>query len=132
MVERQNLAEAPKRVQKNGGAPGVDGVGTKDLRPFLKLHWERIRAELLNGTDEPQPVRRVEIPSHPAFSRGWISGPADVPLEAAEVPRTETPGPKNLALPAKEQEFRPDHGEPRTPHRCIEPSDSPTGEPKGQ
>ena len=34
----------------------------KDLRLYLRQHWERIRTELLNGTYEPQPVRRVEIP----------------------------------------------------------------------
>lgn len=62
MVERDNMREALKRVEKNDGAPGVDGMGTKDLRPFLQQHWARIRTELLNGTYEPQPVRRVEIP----------------------------------------------------------------------
>ncbi|HWI51358.1 MAG TPA: group II intron reverse transcriptase/maturase [Symbiobacteriaceae bacterium] len=62
MVERNNMREALKRVEKNDGAPGVDGMGTKDLRPFLQQHWDRIRTELLNGTYEPQPVRRVEIP----------------------------------------------------------------------
>lgn len=62
MVERDNMREALKRVEKNDGAPGVDGMGTKDLRPFLKQHWDRIRADLLNGTYEPQPSRRVEIP----------------------------------------------------------------------
>ncbi len=62
MVERDNMREALKRVEKNDGAPGVDGMGTKDLRPFLQQHWARIRTELLNGTYEPQPVQRVEIP----------------------------------------------------------------------
>ena len=62
MVERSNMLAALKRVEKNGGSPGVDGMETKDLRPYLRQHWERIRTELLNGTYEPQPVRRVEIP----------------------------------------------------------------------
>jgi RNA-directed DNA polymerase len=32
------------------------------LAPFLKEHWPAIRAQLLDGTYKPQPVRRVEIP----------------------------------------------------------------------
>src|SRR6266478_2917650 len=31
-------------------------------RDNLKQHWPTIRAQLLNGTYEPQPVRRMEIP----------------------------------------------------------------------
>ena len=34
----------------------------EDLAPYLKEHWPAIRAQLLDGTYEPQPVRRVEIP----------------------------------------------------------------------
>jgi RNA-directed DNA polymerase len=29
---------------------------------YLKQHWPVIREQLLNGTYEPKPVRRVEIP----------------------------------------------------------------------
>jgi RNA-directed DNA polymerase len=32
------------------------------LTDRLKQHWPAIREQLLNGTYEPQPVRRVEIP----------------------------------------------------------------------
>jgi RNA-directed DNA polymerase len=33
-----------------------------ELASYLKSHWPAIRAELLDGTYKPQPVRRVEIP----------------------------------------------------------------------
>ena len=32
------------------------------LGDYLKHHWPVIREQLLNGTYEPKPVRRVEIP----------------------------------------------------------------------
>ena len=61
-LERQNMLRALQRVERNGGAPGVDGMTVEDLRPFLRMHWERIRGEVLQGRYTPQPVRRVEIP----------------------------------------------------------------------
>jgi RNA-directed DNA polymerase len=70
MLERGNMLQALQRVEANGGAPGVDGMRTKDLRPFLKDHWKRIREELLAGTYRPKPVRRVEIPKPDGGKRG--------------------------------------------------------------
>jgi len=37
-------------------------MGVEELKPYLKQHWTRLRAQLLSGSYEPQPVRRVEIP----------------------------------------------------------------------
>jgi len=34
----------------------------EDLALYLKEHWPTIRAQLLDGSYQPQPVRRVEIP----------------------------------------------------------------------
>lgn len=62
VVERSNMLRALHRVESNKGAAGVDGMEIKNLRPYLKEHWPRIREELLKGTYRPQPVRRVEIP----------------------------------------------------------------------
>jgi RNA-directed DNA polymerase len=62
VVERNNMANALKRVRKNRGAPGIDGMTVDDLTEFLKDNWKRIREELLAGTYIPSPVRRVEIP----------------------------------------------------------------------
>jgi RNA-directed DNA polymerase len=62
IVERDNLKEALARVKRNKGAPGVDGMTVEALGAHLKDHWPTIRAQLLDGSYEPQPVRRVEIP----------------------------------------------------------------------
>jgi len=55
------MERAYKRVTSNKGAAGVDGVETTDLRAVLTERWPRIKAEILEGTYKPQPVRRVEI-----------------------------------------------------------------------
>jgi group II intron reverse transcriptase/maturase len=62
VLERNNLHCALKQVQRNKGAPGVDGMTVDDLPEYLKHNWLRIREDLLNGTYKPKPVRRVEIP----------------------------------------------------------------------
>jgi group II intron reverse transcriptase/maturase len=62
VVERGNLLEALKRVKRNKGSAGVDGMTTEELAPYLQLHWPRLREELLAGRYQPQPVRRVSIP----------------------------------------------------------------------
>jgi RNA-directed DNA polymerase len=62
VLARENLAEALKRVEQKAGAPGIDGMSTKELRPWLKDHWPQIRSALDAGTYRPQPVRRVMIP----------------------------------------------------------------------
>jgi group II intron reverse transcriptase/maturase len=61
-LARGNLAEALRRVEQNAGAPGIDGMSTKELRPWLHCHWPGIRSALDAGTYRPQPVRRVMIP----------------------------------------------------------------------
>jgi RNA-directed DNA polymerase len=62
VVERPNLLAALKRVRENKGSPGVDGMTVKELPAFLKVHWPRLREELIAGRYQPQPVRRVMIP----------------------------------------------------------------------
>jgi len=62
VLRRENLFRALARVQRNKGAPGVDGVTVEDLPDLLRAHWPRIKEELLSGRYRPAPVRRVEIP----------------------------------------------------------------------
>jgi RNA-directed DNA polymerase len=62
VVERENLKKALAQVKRNKGAAGVDAMSVDDLPAYLEEHWLTIRAQLLEGTYKPQPVRRVEIP----------------------------------------------------------------------
>lgn len=62
VVTRENASAAWLAVKRNGGAPGIDRMTTKQLRDHVREHWETIRGKLLAGTYVPSPVRRVEIP----------------------------------------------------------------------
>src|SRR2546430_12547748 len=62
VCERESLKEALRQVKGNKGSAGMDGVTVDQLTDYLKQHWPVIREQLLNGTYEPKPVRRVEIP----------------------------------------------------------------------
>src|SRR5258708_3976307 len=62
ICERENLKEALQRVKANKGSAGVDGMTVGGIADYLKQHWPAIREQLLSGTYEPRPVRRVEIP----------------------------------------------------------------------
>ena len=61
-MSRGNLNRAYKRVKKNKGAGGVDGMKVDELLQYLRDNGEEIRQSILAGKYQPQPVRRVEIP----------------------------------------------------------------------
>ncbi|AXN41490.1 group II intron reverse transcriptase/maturase [Peribacillus butanolivorans] len=62
ILERENLIQALKRVERNKGSHGVDGMPVQNLRPHLATEWYNMKTALLQGTYQPQPVRRIEIP----------------------------------------------------------------------
>ncbi len=62
ILHSDNLNLAYKRVKKNGGSHGIDGMQVDELLHFLRGHGEAIRQAILEGKYRPQPVRRVEIP----------------------------------------------------------------------
>lgn len=55
ILSNQNINEAYKRVYRNKGANGVDGITVEELKSYLR---SQIRQRKYN----PQPVLRVEIP----------------------------------------------------------------------
>ena len=62
VVERGNMLNAFRRVVSNKGGAGVDAMGVDELKSYLQTHWEHIKEQLQEGSYQPQPVRRVEIP----------------------------------------------------------------------
>ena len=62
ICDRENMEEALRRVKANKGSAGIDGMTVGGIADYLKQHWPAVRERLLNGTYEPNPVRRVEIP----------------------------------------------------------------------
>jgi RNA-directed DNA polymerase len=62
VCELENCKQALQRVKTNKGSPGVDGMTVDELPEYLKQHELEIGEQLRNGTYQPQPVRRVEIP----------------------------------------------------------------------
>ena len=64
IADRSWLQEAARVVLASSGActPGVDGVGKHAMESELPLQLESIRAELLAGTYQPQPSKRVYLP----------------------------------------------------------------------
>src|ERR1700726_3015840 len=62
VCELGNCKQALQRVKANKGSPGVDGMTVEELPEYLKQHGLEIGEQLRNGTYQPQPVRRVEIP----------------------------------------------------------------------
>ena len=69
VCERENLKAALDQVRSNKGGPGVDGMTVDALGNHLKIKWPTYRAQLLQGTYQPCPVKRVEIPKPEGGSR---------------------------------------------------------------
>jgi len=62
VLSRQNMLLALKRVEQNKGSHGVDMMPVQNLRKHIVENWSSLKEDILQGTYEPMPVRRVEIP----------------------------------------------------------------------
>lgn len=58
----ENLHKAYKRVYANKGARGVDKMTVYDLQEWLNRNKDQLTQQLVDGTYQPEPVRKVEIP----------------------------------------------------------------------
>ncbi len=62
VTERANMMQAYQRVVENKGAAGVDNLDTSDLKPWLKQHWQSVKASLTEGSYLPRAISKVDIP----------------------------------------------------------------------
>jgi len=62
ILSADNMNAAYKRVKRNKGSHGIDGMTIDELAAHLKEHGEELKESIRTGKYKPQPVRRVEIP----------------------------------------------------------------------
>jgi len=62
ILELGNMMQAFRRVERNKGAAGIDGMTVGELQPYIQEHGKALKQRILSGNYVPQPVRREEIP----------------------------------------------------------------------
>ncbi len=62
IVAPSNVRESCRRVKRNGGCPGVDGMSVEELKEYLCRHWQQVREELLRGTYKPSAIKQHKLP----------------------------------------------------------------------
>lgn len=70
IVSSENMNRALKRIERNKGSHGIDGMQTDTLRSYLKENGKALVLEILEGRYKPKPVRKVEIPKPDGGKRG--------------------------------------------------------------
>ena len=70
IVSSENMNKALKRVERNKGSHGIDGMQTDTLRSYLTENGKALVLEILEGRYKPKPVRKVEIPKPDGGKRG--------------------------------------------------------------
>lgn len=69
ILSTRNLNEAYKKVYRNKGASGVDGVTIHELKDYLKENKHKLLNDIRKRKYKPQPVKRVEIPKEGGKTR---------------------------------------------------------------
>jgi RNA-directed DNA polymerase len=62
ILNRRNIERAIKAVERNHGAGGVDDRQSDELRPFVNANCQSLLNSIREGSYQPSPVRKVEIP----------------------------------------------------------------------
>lgn len=62
VIDNDNLFRACKKVKANKGAPGIDGMTVDELFGHVSKYLSHLKRKLRDGSYEPLPVKRVEIP----------------------------------------------------------------------
>ena len=70
----ERLEAGFRRVKKNKGSPGIDGVTIAEFESRLDEELSRLRAELDSWTYKPSPVRRGQRSPSPVATASVYSG----------------------------------------------------------
>ncbi len=70
IISSENMNKALKRVERNKGSHGADGMRVDELRPYLMKQGKSLVSAILEGLFRPEPVRRVDIPKPDGGKRG--------------------------------------------------------------
>ncbi len=62
VVAARNLSDACKKVVRNKGSAGIDGMATKELKAFITAHRSEVVHQLISKSYRPQAIKGVEIP----------------------------------------------------------------------
>ena len=74
VIAEGNLWKAYEKVRSNKGAPGVDGITVYQLKSHMEKYLQPLKQKLMDGTYQPQPVKRVAIPK-PDGSKRYLGIP---------------------------------------------------------
>lgn len=74
VIANENLWKAYERVKSNKGASGVDGITVYQLKEHMEKYFQPLKQKLIEGTYQPQPVKRVAIPK-PDGSKRYLGIP---------------------------------------------------------
>lgn len=70
IVNAENMDKTLKRVKRNKGNHGIDGMQTDTLRSCLTENGKALVQVILEGRYKPIPVRKLEIPKPDGGKRG--------------------------------------------------------------
>ncbi|RXG11190.1 group II intron reverse transcriptase/maturase [Leeuwenhoekiella aestuarii] len=62
VVAARNLSDACKRVVRNKGSAGIDGMPTTALKAFIEAHRSEVVHQLISKSYRPQAIKGVAIP----------------------------------------------------------------------
>ena len=62
VVAARNLSDACKRVMRNKGSAGIDGMPTTGLKAFIDAHRSEVVHQLISKSYRPQAIKGVVIP----------------------------------------------------------------------
>ena len=62
IVAARNLSDACKKVVRNKGSAGIDGMPTTELKAFMDAHRSKVVGQLISKSYRPDAIKGVAIP----------------------------------------------------------------------